>query len=520
MAWDEQRSRERVEKNDHSKDEINIDNLVRTKDFYALGKKDVRRVKGAHIYVDVPNFHEAVGNAGDDKEKQKKLLRAASVLRKGQGELFDEDDVGQIQLQTARQHVLCFKPYDSNEESKAAERAKRSVIAAITQHSYIYESFNPVFKDDVGDFEAASGIAAGTSFITNIGYKGERELISLGTCANLGAKVIDQSKRDSITVTKDVYDLLPDCLKEHFKKSRTVAQTVTYQAVGLRWGTYPDLAKTLSVNFDAEKLKKKAEERQADLATKDMNITEAEVLIDIDALTEKNSKRTSAVPIYADLDGFTKYVQESEEDDEGIKSLVRKLHMIRHEFHSVMKKDYDGLVIQHQGDRIVGIIHLPSGDNFDKRCNNGLDIAIGLLSSMKHVLNERLDGKDIHVAIGLDVGKTLITRLGKKGEREVICLGRKVCSAEELQLASSGKQIRISKAIYDVIKNETKKGEFKKVNDNEYVSTDLTFPRLDEMEEENAAKKGTVGATVSGGRIEIITSGNQQRPGNTRPWSS
>lgn len=519
MAWDEQRSRERVEKNDHSKDEINIDDLVRTKDFYTLGKKDVRRVQGSHIYVDIPNFHEAVGSAGEDKEKQKKLLRAASVLRKGQGELFDDDDVGQIQLQTARQHALGFKPYDSEKESQATERAKRAVITAITQHSYIYESFNPVFKEDVGDFEAASGIAVGTSFITNIGYKGERELISLGTCANLGAKIIDQSQKDSITITKDVYDLLPDCLKEHFKKSRTVAQAVTYQAVGLRWGTYPNLAKTLNVDFDAEKLKKKTRERRDDLPPKDMNITEAEVLIDIDALTEKNSKRTSAVPIYADLAGFTKYVQEAEGDDEGIKSLVRKLHIIRHEFHSVMKKDYDGLVIQHQGDRIVGIIHLPS-DDFDKRCNTGLDIAIGLQSSMKHVLNERLDGKDIHVAIGLDVGKTLITRLGKKGEREVICLGRKVCSAEEFQLASSGKQIRISKAIYDVIKNETKKGEFRKVTDNEYVATNLTFPRLDEMEEENAAKKGTVGAVVSGARIEIITSGNQQRPGNTRPWSS
>ena len=490
-------------------------------DFHSLGKKDVRRARAAHIYIDIPNFHEAVGNAGDDKEKQKKLLRAASVLRKGQEELFDNYDVGQIQLQTARQHALCFKPYYSDEESKAAERVKQAVIAAITQHSYIYESFNPVFKEDVGDFGAASGIAAGTSFVTNIGYKGERELISLGTCANLGAKIIDQSKKDSITVTKDVYDLLPDSLKEHFRKSRTVAQTITYQAVGLRWGAYPDLAKTLNVDFDAEKLKTNTEERRADLKLKDMNITEAEVLIDIDALTEKNSKRTSAVPIYADLDGFTKYVQESEGDDERIKSLVRKLHMIRHEFHSVMKKDYDGLVIQHQGDRIFGIIHLPSGDDFDKRCNNGLDIAIGLQSSMEHVLNERLDGKEIHVAIGLDVGKTLVTRLGKKGEREVVCLGRKVCSAEQLQLASSGKQIRISKAIYDVIKSETKKGEFKKVNDDEYVATNLTFPRIDELEEEKAARQDTIGAKAANGRIEIITSGAGSRPaGNTRPWLS
>lgn len=516
MAWNEQSSRERVEKNDFNEFEINIDDLSRTMDFYNLGRKDVRRAKGAHIYVDISNFHDAVADAGDDKEKQKKLLRAASVLRKVQGDLLDDNDVGQIQLQTARQHALCFKPYDGDQNRDAA-RAKRAVITAITLHSYLYESFNPVFNE-VRNFEGASGIAAGASYITNIGYNGERELISLGTCANLGAKIIDQSRKDSITITEDVYDLLPDCLKERFKKSRTVAQTVTYQAVGLRWGNYPKLAETLKVSFDAEKLKRKTEKLRDELPLNQMEISEAEVLIDVDSLTEKKSKRTTAVAIYADLDGFTKYVQEAEGDD-AIKSLVRKLHMIRYEFHSVIKSDYDGLVLQHQGDRVFGIIHLPAGDNFDKRCNNGLDIAVGLQSSMKHVLNERMDGKEIHVAIGLDAGKTLVTRLGKKGQREVICLGRKVVSAERLQLASSGRQIRISKAIYDVIKNETKKGEFRKIGDDEYVAINLTFPRLDEMEEESAAKKGTIGAVASSGRIEIITSGSQRQPGNTRPWS-
>jgi class 3 adenylate cyclase len=522
MTWNKEISLNRVGKNDHSDDEINIDDLVRTKDFYTLGKKDVRRVQGAHMYVDISNFHDAVENAGDDKDKQKKLLRAASVLRKGQAEIFDENEVGQIQLQSARQHALCFKPYDSEEETKEAERAKRAVIAAITQHSYLYESFNPVFKDDVGNFEAATGIDAGKSHVTNIGYKGERELISIGTCANMGAKVIDQSKNNSITITKDVYDLLPDCLKKHFSQSRTVSKTITYQATGLLWGSYPELADDLSVSFDAEKLKKKVEERKGELALSDMRITEAEVLIDIDTLAEKNSKRTSAVAIYADLDGFTKYVQESESDDEKIKSLVRKLHMIRHEFHSVMKKDYNGLVIQHQGDCIVGIMHLPSGDNFDKRCNAGLDIAIGLQSSMEHVLNEKLgDTKEIHVGIGLDVGKNLVTRLGKKGEREVIVLGKKVSSAERLQRATSGKKIHISKALYDVIANETKKGEFKKTSDDNYVATNLTFPRLDELEEEKAAKLDTIGAKAINGRIAIITSKVGERAvSNTRPWLS
>ena len=66
---------------------------------------------------------------------------------------------------------------------------------------------------------------------------------------------------------------------------------------------------------------------------------------------------------------------------------------------------------------------------------------------MEHVLNAHLDDrKDIHVAVGLDVGTVLVTRLGKKGERDVVCLGPQVTSAEGLQLHSSGQEIRLSKA--------------------------------------------------------------------------
>ena len=83
------------------------------------------------------------------------------------------------------------------------------------------------------------------------------------------------------------------------------------------------------------------------------------MLIDVGTLTEKNCKRTSALPIFADLDGFTRYVQEAEDDD-AVVSLVRQFHMIRTECNSVLETDYEGLVIQHQGDRIFGIVHIPT----------------------------------------------------------------------------------------------------------------------------------------------------------------
>lgn len=513
MAWNEQRSEDRVKQNDFSDFEVNVADLSRTMDFRNLGTKDVRRALGVHIYADVPNFHRAVDDAGNDKTKQKKLIRAASVLRRAQGDLLSESDVGVIQRQAARLHALNFKPYD--DESKRAERA---VVTAITLNSYLYDVFNDVIGD-VRDFKGALGLASGTSYIANIGFHGDRELICLGSCANTGAKVINGN--GTITITCDLYELLPDSLKDRFEKGCLVAGTQTYTAQDLRWSRDSELAQEFGINFDVEKLTKKTEEYRDAIPLSEMDITEANVLIELDNLTERNSKRTSAVAIYADLDGFTKYVQEAEEDSKII-SLVRQFHMIRREFHAVIKDDYAGLVLQHQGDRTFAILHLPCGDQFAKRCQLAVDMAIGIQSSMEKILNTRLtDRKDIHVAIGLDAGTVLVTRLGKKGKRVALCLGSEVTSAEVLQLRSSGKEMRISKEIYEAIDDTILAEQFKK-DGADYVAKGLTFPRLDELKEEKAARDGALGATVVGDRIQAISSGHEQpRPwGSTKPWIS
>ena len=520
MAWNEKRSRERVKKNDFSDFEVNVQDLSRSMDFSKLGKKDVRRAEGVHLYVDVPNFHRAVDDAGNDKQKQQKLVRASSVLRRIQGSLMNNDDVGDIQRQTVRAHGLVFKPYNGKDTPKDGDRAKKAVIHAITQNTYVLDVFNSVFSD-VRDFSSAVGLASGTSYICNVGKSGKRELISLGTCANVAAKII--GGRDSITITDKMHDVLPECLQDEFKKDKVVAGVQTYQATGLRWSRNADLADELGVEWDETKWKKETEKHRDNLPLDQINISEATTLIDVSKLTERNCKRTEAVTFYADLDGFTRYVQEAETDKKVI-SLIRQFHMIRAEFHSVVESDYDGLPLQHRGDCILGIIHLPSGNGkHDKRCQDAVDLAIGLQSSMEHVLNEHLtDREDIHVAVGMDVGKVIVSRLGKQGERITICFGPEVTEAERLQTISLARQIRISGEIYDQLEDEDIAEEFTK-RGSAHVATNLTFPKLDEKKEEKAAEAGSLGANVNEGRVRVTTAATATaaRPWHdSKPWRS
>lgn len=521
MAWNEKRSKDRVQKNDFSDMDLNVKDLSQSMDFTNLGKKDVRRAEGVHLYVDVPNFHMAVGDAGNDKQKQRKLVRASSVLRRIQGSLMNDDDIGDIQRQTVRVHGLVFKPYNSKNKSKDSNRAKQAVIHAITQNTYVLDVFNSVFND-VRNFSSAVGLASGTSYICNIGKTGKRELISLGTCANLAAKII--GSRDSITIISEMYDLLPECLQDKFLKDQKVSGVQTYRATGVRWSRDTDLAEKLDVVWDEEKWRKETEKHRDKLPLSTITISEATTLINVSKLTEHNCKRTEAVTFYADLDGFTKYVQEAETNDKII-DLIRQFHMIRAEFHSVIDSDYKGLPLQHRGDCILGIMHLPSGNEQRKgRCKDAVDMAIGLQSSMMHVLNEYLtDFKDIHVAIGMDVGKVIISRLGKQGERITIHLGPEVTEAERLQMISEAKQTRISSSIYDQLDDEDITEEFAK-RGSAYVADDLTFPKLDEKKEEKAAESGTLGASVNEGKVIVTTEStttNTTRPWrNSKPWRS
>lgn len=517
MGWDKERSEKRVKSNDFSDLDVNVKDLTRSMDLQNLATKDVRRAEGIHLYVDVPNFHLAVSDAGDDLQKQRKVIRAADVLRRIQGQLMLNDDVIDIQRQTVRAHGLVAKPYDGTNTKKEADRAKQAVIHAITQNTYVLDVFNSEF-DDVRNFDSSVGLADGSSLICNLGKAGKRELISLGNCANVAAKII--SGRDTIVITESMFVLLPSSLQEHFEKSDEVAGHLTYKATGLRWSKNADLADELKVDWDEEYWHSETKSHRKELLLDKITITDATKLIDVSKLTAKNSKRTQAVAFYADLDGFTQYVQEAETDDK-VKSLVRQFHMIRSEFHSVVESDFDGLVLQHRGDCILGIVHLPVGQsNHDSRCQDAVDVAIGIQSSMEDVLNEHLgDRKDIHVAVGVDVGKVIVTRLGAQGQRITMCFGRESTEAERLQRISAAKQIRISADIYDELDDDDLRDEFTK-SGKAYVATGLTFGKLDVKQEESAAKANQLRAEARNGRIRVTTKASDatERSVATKPW--
>ncbi len=518
MGWNQQKAKERVAANARAcrAADYSIVDLARERDFYRLGPTEICRAHGAHLYADATNMHLLVADAGNNLHEQKKIVRAVHALHRVEIDLAEEYGVGRMQMQGARFHGMCHKPYGEDEDSQA-KRAACAVGFAITIQSYRYDAFNPVFTDLSAGLRSAVGVDSGQFLIANIGYRGDRELISLGSAANIAAKAIGGS--GTIRITDRVYKLLPDFLRREFEKAGSINGTTVYEATGLRWKTRPDLAEKLGVTFDHEKWKNRTQRAKDDLALEDMDVAGVEEEIDLERLSARRSKRTDAAVFYTDIDGFTAAVQAAEKDDD-VKSLVRVFHLIRAEFQTVIEQDYDGLALQHQGDCVLGIAYLPAGDsNDDRRRRKGLDIAIALQSSMEHVLNEYADGRsDLHVAVGMAAGKVLLTRVGKFGEREMVALSPPVDAAQALQRQTGAEQIRVAQEIYDAITDELVRDEFVKRGDS-YLATGLTFPKLDEKEderEEEAARAGRLGATATASGVVTVT----DAPRPALPWGS
>jgi class 3 adenylate cyclase len=154
-------------------------------------------------------------------------------------------------------------------------------------------------------------------------------------------------------------------------------------------------------------------------------------------LSPSKSVRNEIACIFADIDGFTAYVDEAIKGGSAkIKAAVRTVHVIREELNDVLQDDFKGKRIRFIGDCIHGGIaagDLDDDDASEAVTQAGL-CAAGMASSFDLCLEETEPGADLDLAIGIEYGPVPISRLGTPGDDSVRCaVSRAVVNAERLQ---------------------------------------------------------------------------------------
>ena len=275
-------------------------------------------------------------------------------------------------------------------------------------------------------------------------------------------------------MTPRVYDELPGEIQElciAAKDGNYLLGTVEHQ-------TLHDLLETVGVEWDPEESAERIEEDKRTFPLKDIQYSDAEVPIDLDSLGVTNNKRIWAASLFADVDGFTRYIDAAKTDNEK-KSALRVFHVIRKEMAAVVKQDFAGLRIQYQGDRVQALFHLPK-DDFNAIVEKSINAAVGLQSSMEFTLKKCLpESSPLHLSIGIDADITLVSKLGIRGDRDRICIGMGVERAAACQESCKGAEIGITRSAYKLLPATMQQHLTYDLKRELYVAPDLTAEKVE-----------------------------------------
>ena len=384
--------------------------------------------------------------------------------------------------------------------------------------TFMERVFNEAFPD-YPNFKMGVGLDLGDAIVTKIGTQGDRELLCLGDPANIAAKIIGSA--NEIVVTSRVYDELPEKYRNEFgavsQQHGSQIRSLTKQG----WkGLFDSVKEDFGVEWNEEASTKRVEKDIADRPLSQIECKEARVKINLDGLSLRNSRRANATTLYVDIDGFTRRVAQASSDEEK-KDLIRLFHVIRQEFRDIVTRDYgDGVKIQHQGDRIQAIYHLPK-DEACKVCERTVEAVLACQWSMEEVINPEVENRYglWHVAAGIDYGQIVVSRLGKKGDLDVVCLGDSVYRAESIQSHSAGKESRVSAVVYGHLEEEAMISLLAKVDGHSEYSTRKTLATLRAKRAAEEIDNGKAASVSKSGVVIIGGGGDSRSLPNTRPWA-
>lgn len=495
MSWNYDVSRERIRKHLENAGEIEIEKLVRDADLRSLlSETACREIFGAHVYVDVPNFAKLATEI--DGEEYRRVIQAVHLYQREVSRIVEDEgifDGVRVHFQGPKLHALFFRPIDA-----AGDLATKAVLLQAVLREFVDSVFNPAFPA-LENVEISGGADIGNAIGTQDGMKGDRELLFVGAPANYAAKITADAGQ--LRMTARVYNELP----KETQRLCSKADDGNYVFGSVGHATLQNLLEKVGVKWNPEASAKRLEEDKRKFPLKDIQYSNAEELIDLDSLGITNNRRVTAASLFADVDGFTAYV-DSAKTTELKKAALRVLHAIRHEMAAVIKHDFDGLRIQYQGDRAQALLHLPKED-FPAIAEKAVGMAAGLQSSMEYTLKECLpESAPLKLAVGIDVDLTLVSKLGIRGERDRICIGLGVVDAEECQEQCKGGEVGITSEVHGMLEASTRKHFTYNKDNGIYVAVDLTAEKSERLKKAAAYAVGS-SVFVRSGRTGVdITS--------------
>jgi class 3 adenylate cyclase len=501
MGWSYDRSLKRIGAHLEGMGQISVEKLKRAADLWSLlSETNCREIFGAHAYVDVSNFPSLASAGSATNDDLKRLVQSVHLYQREVARIVEREDMFdglRVHFQGARLHALFYRPIDNK-----TELATRALLLQLVLRDFVNNVFNPAFPK-LGNFRTAAGVDVGDTVATQNGVEGDRELLFLGGPANKAAKILGDP--GSNRLTNRVFDALPEDLQT---LCLGTDDTDVYAVGDIEQSTLDALCAKYDIAWNREDSRERLDDDRKQFPLSEIAIETAEALIDLDLLSIRRNKRVLATSLFADLTGFTAYIERAEDADKQ-KEALRVLHAVRKEFTRVLTDDFDCVRIQYQGDRVQAIGHLPTNDAA-AIARWMLHAAAGVQSSMEATLKSLLpEASGLTVAIGVDSGLALVSRLGTRGARDPICLGTAVEKAARIEEAVDGREIGVSSNVHALLPEQYQELFAWRKAAQCYVASALTIDKLERADD--AAKmygssaavyvKTTAGVTTVTGEV-------------------
>jgi class 3 adenylate cyclase len=436
MSWNEDRAKSRIREHMQTvptvEGNVALDSarsLETVRKGGLMGRLPIRQafvVEGAHLYGQLLDFDDLVTEGGNETEgSHRKLLRFLNMHYRVWDAIVDGDDGDRVDYHGARLHAVVTSP---------AGNPAAQIARAVALARKLTEAAQKLGQIHGFPSRIRFGIDHGRCVAMTTGRAHEKDTLFLGRPANHAAKLSAASAEEGIFLTETA--------QQRAKRGavRKAAGRMTMDEAYVREATqsysFDRLDRTVAeVALDSTEPLFRFKRPSLPLST-----------VKFAELSPANSVRMGMASVFADIDGFTNFVDHAIlGGSEKIRDAVRTVHVIREELNAVLKEDFGGKRVRFIGDCIHGC--LGEGERVDdaaKSVRNAVLCANAMRSSFDLCLDAVRSGAVIDLAVGIEYGPTPMTRLGYRGDDSVRCAAsRATVDAERTQQSITGGGIRL-----------------------------------------------------------------------------
>lgn len=440
-TWDKKRALERIETSFARVEKVEIVEYTKDMSLENIPVNKAYRMRAAHVYTDILNLEEILRVTDvEGVDCHKRTLRFLDLHFRAVHRILRDTDARRVDFHNQRLHAVVAKPY--GEDSERA-RVVRAVAIADLIHQVLAETGDA--DEQIPSARVRTGIDTGTALVVNNGRHGGREPMFLGRPANYAAKCASAGTKSGIFLTNAARCAI----------GLSVLQNGADWTTALTSEEIASCVKEADLGLTKDRIVKEWTEEKDGSSLSDISFSRPTPPLkdmDFDSLSLANTKRFEGVSVYADIDGFSAYVDANIANKP--EDVVRTLHVLRCEFERVVDSDFQGRRVRFVGDCIHGMLleGTSQATDTDSTISNAVLCAAALRSSftetMKFLKDKDVDAGSLGLAIGFDFGPLSVSRLGMKGSKTRCAIGRATLAAEREQSRCGGRQTAIGESAY------------------------------------------------------------------------